>query len=353
MEVTCLDVSNPPAKPVLAIHAGSVRRQAKLEVNSPFVIPHPGSQSGPVEVSLFQQLASQVLPDDGKAEVFCNIPVRTLDGAASQVQLRIRRGDAALTNDGPKGGTNDSIGLTRDYLDHHQLQQRIQSLIQDVLREQPENPYKYMLEQLRKAQAEKSKKDEPTPAAEQASAEAPKQPMAPRPPAQPKPEKTGRNLHSQTKPASDSKAVEVAVPNGVKPPQSQAHAAARYSISLVLRGKSCLAAAEESLRQSARREAAKSMTALVMGAVTQKLIQSTQIETRELARMSVSLSMRGAAVLLTPEYHRALTRWAVHVALRGATDILGLKEDKSRRESIPTPIVFLQSERQGWGDWLK
>lgn len=340
MEVTCLDVSNPPAKPVLAIHAGSVRRQAKLEVNSPFVIPHPGSQSGPVEVSLFQQLASQVLPDNGKPEVFCSIPVRTLDGAASQVQLRIRRGEAVLTKDDPKSGNNDSIGLTRDYLDHHQLQQRIQSLIQDVLREQPENPYKYMLEQLRKTQAEKSTKKDGTPE------EAAKQPLAPRPPEQPKPERTGRNLPSSTKPAN----VEV---RGPKPPESQARAAARYSLGLILRGEPCLAAAKESLRQAARRDASRRMADRVMGVVQQKLVQATQVESRQLARMSISLATRGAAVLLTPEYHRAMTRWAVHVALRGAVKILGMKEDSSRRESIPQPIVFLTSERQGWGDWLR
>jgi hypothetical protein len=112
MEITVLDVTvpsgeSPPTKPVLAIHAGSVRRQAKLEVNQPFVIPHPGSQCGPVEVSVFQQLASYVIDKEEKTESFCNIPVSKADGQSSQVQLRVRRGEAA--NSGKKQKADDDM----------------------------------------------------------------------------------------------------------------------------------------------------------------------------------------------------------------------------------------------------
>lgn len=362
MEVTCLDVSNPLSNAVLAIHAGSVRRQAKLELNSPFIIPQPSSQSGPVEVSLFQQLASGSLPqaDEAKPEVFCNIPFRKSDGDASEVQLRIRRGDAISASDGTKDTTKDSIGLTREYLDHHQLQQRIQSLIQDVLREQPENPYKYMVEQLRKVQAEKAKNEEankPKSQAAEGQADAPTQPMAPRPPSQPKPSKTGRNLQAQTKSLDPKPPSKPSAPQDAAS-RSEAQAAARYSMSMVLRGKPCLAAAEYSLRMAERTQVASAMSAGILGSVKEKLVQqaSQANNSQTLARASVSLAMKGASIFLKPEYHRAVTRWACHLAFRGAATKMGLKrqsESGSRRISIPTPIVFLESERSSWSQWCK
>lgn len=368
MEVTCLEISNPPAKAVLAIHAGSVRRQAKLEVNTPFIIPHPSSQSGPIEVSLFQQLASQVLPEDNTADALCNIPVSQLDGASSQVQLRIRRGDALAPQDGPKQPPVDSIGVTRDYLEHHQLQQRIQSLIQDVLREQPENPYKYMVEQLRRLQAEKSKMEaspmpKPPDAQADTTPEAAK-PLAPRPPAQPKPERTGRNLQSQTK-TPEGKTAEKGATNraqfdsqGMRP-LTAAQSAARYSIGLILRGDACLKAAEESLRCGERMKAAKAISSSVLGLTKEKICAQVEEanDSKSLARASVISSLGRASVLLSPQYHRAVTKWAVHLSLRGAAKILNLKKDSStsqegRRVSIPTPIVFLESRRESWGQWL-
>lgn len=100
------------------------------------------------------------------------------------------------------------------------------------------------------------------------------------------------------------------------------------------------------------------MSSLILGSVKEKLIIQTSKanDSHFLARASVCMSMRGAAVLLTPEYHRAVTRWTVHVALRGAARLMGLKrgsDSGGRRISIPTPIVFLESERSGWGDMLK
>jgi len=253
-----LNVDNSPAKPVLAIHAGSVRRQAKLEVNHPFVIPHPGSQTGSVEVSLFQQLASHVLPDDGRPEAFCHIPVRKLDGTASQVKLRVRRGDLAFAADSPKSPKFDSMGVTRDYLDYHQLQQRIQSLIQDVLREQPEDPYRYMLEQLRKAQAAGGGGGA-TGAEVQA---APVAPTLPRPPGSPPPGRKGRSHAAQLNAVNTDVRGE-ANPAHAKEtlrrraPVTEEQKCALWTVRKVLKSPSCHQAGIESLRAQARKRRAK------------------------------------------------------------------------------------------------
>lgn len=375
MEVTVLDVTNPPTKPVLAIHAGSVRRQAKLEVNQPFVIPHPGSQTGPVEVSLFQQLASCMLPSDSAPEAFCNIPFKKDDGQSSQVKLRVRRGEAV--NAGKKQKTDDDVGLTRDYLDHHQLQQRIQSLIQDVLREQPENPYKYMVEQLRKSQdGTRSKEstqssDQATPApaaAETAAAQpaaapvttqepAPSAPAVPRPPEQPKPSSTrGRNAKLSVKGPEVAKIDDFGDDDASYVPTGEAQVAARFSVTNLLRMPLCQKAAEQSLRNSARSAAAVSMSGLVLNSVKEKIAAEVSQppqkgHVRSLARSSLALAMEGAATLLSPEYQRAVCSWARYVAYRGAGQLLGAT-DQGRRCSMPTPIVFLQTEGGSWGSWL-
>merc|ERR1711879_876792 len=104
---------------------------------------------------------------------------------------------------------NDSTTATRDYLDHHQLQQRIQSLIQDVLREQPADPYRCMLEQLKKGRDQNNKpsvdqpSQPPKAAQEELTSAAPNKeeepshsiseaPLVPRPPEGPPPAKGGR-----------------------------------------------------------------------------------------------------------------------------------------------------------------
>lgn len=358
MEITVLDVTNPPTKPVLAIHAGSVRRQAKLEVNQPFVIPHPGSQTGPVEVSLFQQLASHVLPSDNTPEVFCNIPVKTPNGQSSQVQLRVRRGEAAHADKLQK--TDDSMGVTRDYLDHHQLQQRIQSLIQDVLREQPDNPYKYMLQQLRKTKgANRAEKQE-------------SEPLVPRAPEGPKPDGSrpvagGRmsaakrsSSKEDRKIASFGEDTKIEISLNSKPAgeYAEAHAAARFSVTALLRMPRCKTAAEQSLRNSARVATAESMCGLVVSSVKEKITAEVAkppvpVDFRGLTRASINLVIGNAATLLSPEYHKAVSGWARYIAYRGAGRILGQDmSSQARRCSMPTPIVFLAGEGGAWGSWL-
>lgn len=380
MEVTVLEVSNPPSKPVLAIHAGSVRRQAKLEVNTPFVIPHPGSQTGPVEVSLFQQLTSKVLPNDNKPEALCSIPVKRLDGQPAELQLRIRRGEAAIVTDQAKKEANDTMGMTRDYLDRHQLQQRIQGLIQEVLREQPDNPYKYMVEQLRRSQgngaaigsSSESKESPVTPAKRVEEA---KQPLVPRSPDKPKPDgPRGRNFSGKSSGVSGfSDDIEASMPSSsgktsLQPPSAgryksqpstEVQAAARFSVIQMLHGSACRKAAEQSLRSTARRVCAESLSLLVLNSSKEKVVAEVAAHGRQV-RASMSVAPANV-VLWCPKDKRAMAQWANHMAYRGACSILGYPGfvprrhslfGEQRRQSLPTPFVSLDTEVPAWGSWL-
>jgi hypothetical protein len=348
MEVNVVEAANLPSRPVMAIHAGSVRRQAKLEVNSPFVIPHPGAQCGSMEVTVFHQIASQVLPCENTSESFCSIPVSGRDGGSSMVQLRVRRGEAALaamSTDNVKkpGSAEDSITMTRDYLENHQLQQCIQNLIQDVLRVQPNNPYQYMLEQLRKEKGNRGGESA------QAKSEA-KEPLAPRPPDKPKPENgfRGRSMPSPSKASTTTDA---------PPPGSDyANPAARYSVMLMLNSEACRKVAEESLRDEVRKEVAANMGSLASNAIKDKLVsQASRSDSSE--RRSIA-TLPNPASLDPSLFHRALVKWAAHLSFRGACRINGYSSEVSKatdatesNQALPTPYVFLEAGT-GWGQWL-
>eukprot|EP00927_Polykrikos_kofoidii_P085035 TRINITY_DN9131_c0_g1_i2.p1 TRINITY_DN9131_c0_g1~~TRINITY_DN9131_c0_g1_i2.p1 ORF type:complete len:361 (-),score=65.85 TRINITY_DN9131_c0_g1_i2:131-1213(-) len=153
MEVTILESNNVPDKPVVAVQVGSSPlRQAGLQVGKPIMVPRVGDgQQLPVEVCLFNQLASGALPD-GKEETDYSIPV-SINGAKKEVKLRVTRTPGAEGETIPEspsllGETDRRLG--EEYLDRHDLQVRIQGLVEEVLKEQPGDPFKYMLSLLRK-----------------------------------------------------------------------------------------------------------------------------------------------------------------------------------------------------------
>merc|ERR1712232_61988 len=102
-----------------------------------------------------------------------------------------------------------SMGQTKEYLNQHLLQQHIQVLIQDVLRQQPENPYEYMLEQLKRDFS--SKINEAGGTAYKTAPPVPAPPMVPKPPDKPCPAKKGRNFVAGKRPSNED----------VNPPVSQ------------------------------------------------------------------------------------------------------------------------------------
>lgn len=172
-----------------------------MEVNHTFQLPvDPGSVGKSVEVTLFQHLASHAIPaEDNKKEVICSVPVRTADGGSAEVKLRVRREGKAEEQ------ADQRVAEQRDY-PAEQMEKCVQELLQDVLREQPCDPYRYMQEQLK---ARRSK-----PAAEKA-------PLVPKPPAGPapssaSPRKAQAQAQGQGKPAGDIGGVYVD-PNHFKP----------------------------------------------------------------------------------------------------------------------------------------
>mmetsp|Transcript_99672 Transcript_99672/g.281352 ORF Transcript_99672/g.281352 Transcript_99672/m.281352 type:complete len:394 (-) Transcript_99672:191-1372(-) len=385
MELTVVEAAHVPSKAVLALRTGSVRRQAKLELDQPFVIPHPGSESRDVEVSLFQQLASQTLPDDGMEQTSCTIPVMTSDGNVSQVTLGVRRGAPAAPSEDPTLSVpkaaieKDFVGLTRDYLERHQLQRRIQSLVRDVLIEQPSDPYIFMLELLRNGRSGAGASSQPEgdeasrlaamPASATSSPHAPVSASAPAPPpapAQAQPPKPAQEL--APKPPTGPKAPVSPKPayigRSYKPKTScskdevPSSTVARCMLGLVLRMPECMKVAAESLRDAKRRSISKGMAVAILSSSRENVV----IEAARLSsiRASASAAVRAlykkASVTLSEEY-RAAARFSVcRLAVEGACRIsskssIWSKIDlQDRATSTPSPIVAL-SAQSNWGAW--
>lgn len=169
---------------MLAIQAGGALRHVDLAVNQPFTLPNQGLQDGRVKVSLYQQLGTQVVQEADEPEFYCNVPVRSLNGSVSQVKLRLRRNGRGADSQA------STVGID-EYLSKHQLEQCIQNLFEDVLRKQPEDPYRCMIAQLRKLQGDKGGRK---PAVEEVSSKKPAPPAEPCPKSRPSPAAKGRSM---------------------------------------------------------------------------------------------------------------------------------------------------------------
>jgi hypothetical protein len=356
MEVTVLDALNAPLRPVLTIHTGSVRRQAKLEVNQPFIIPSPNVPNSTVEVALFQQLASQLLPDDGKAEAVADIPVRKPDGTASQVKLGVKRGNAMPA--APKPSSQDPLSATRDYLDQHQLQQKIQNLIQDVLHNQPDDPYRYMLQQLKRnkarplGQLDGKQEDSALAGATESLG------LVPRPPDQPKP--TGGSPRKGR--SSGSKADQGVLPRGA----SEAQEAARWALRRVFQLPELLCEAEKSCRQHLQMCQSLTIASAVLTVARDKAAGvgqavSTPASRSQETRASVGKLYENAAFYNSQQFRTGLTRWTLKLCYRSAANRIGSSDeireacfeaDSRRRVSLPQPYVYLEAGGSNWSAWL-
>jgi len=295
MEVTILEAHNPPAMPVLAVQAGTVRGQMKLERNRAFRLPHPGSDAQDVSITLFEQIASQVLSvEEGENSKTYEIPCKRDDGIASKVKLQIRRSPPDPTKQGA-----DFCGASKEYLEQHRVQQLVQALIQDVLKAQPANPYRYMLDRLRSSgPSDAPAQDTATPSADVLGASGVPVPV---PPASPPPGATpsfrrGRHQAAAKPAAGTDDAAQETSEDSARHRRSDARVAARASIDLLLRSSSDLSCAMGSARErrSEARSAARVSIDLILGGLcpsiggslnsAREIRQAARAEARSLQR---------------------------------------------------------------------
>jgi len=423
MEVTLLEVEGDKGllELPLRVRIGGSEKYAQFKVGRPVLLPYPPSSrwpaspnvssSGgteeeptPVEVSLYEETGSQVLaalPGGGvldeltPLQSFCSIPVHRRDGAASSLDLQIKRGGLH-----PRSGRSPTGKVSaEERRDRHM--QRVQMLVQDVLRDRPKDPCLYMLEQLRRLQAASPKaRRPPLPKAEELTAEgdrwAPTRSPArspvpfdsevricskgsgaaanasilnaltplstkrdgicggkaagPRPPDSPRHGRnngrsfmhgiatrifggsssgsSGEGAGSGEGPSSPT-SVMASVSEGTERSLSQVQTEARFSLSLILRGPACSAAAESSIKQKVQNEIAERLTTLSIQAVRERLVAEAEAGIQpQRSRPPTALRNRGS----------------------GSTRAVQPPLDE-HVQSLPTPIVML-NHSSNWSGWL-
>jgi len=338
---------------MLFLRVGPSRQHAPLEVNRLIWLPHPGHPQAPVEVRLFDHLASHSLQvqADSSREVRIPIPDR-VDAAGSQVCLRVRQhaGHARrlAAEAMSSSGTLLSPGAKRRGREEgfDRSLEWIQDLVQQVLREQPDDPCRFMLQQCRQRLAASTSSSSSsgsggiaspfsgigrissgaggdgsrvlqngaTACAASASAVAiradisPSLAAKPRPPSKPCPGRTGMaGFRRQV--AAAGPALADAAPVGDSDAES-----------------------EESLRDRARAAVSGKMAALVIGRVRQRLLGESRAG--------------GVSRCASRSGRRRSTH--TRVSLSEACDLVSA----SAGDALPTPIVSLGAERNSWGQWL-
>lgn len=192
MEVTLLDTggdggdsgsTGSSSQPLqLRVRVGGAEQFCQLQVGQSLLLPRaplaawPASPAGPssahslfaveeqqpAEVTLYELVGSQTLqpapvggllePDEVLKQSLSVLVRRP--ASASQLDLRFQRGGSA-EEDG--SGTGAGSQLTDEARQRDLNMRRLQSLVQDVLRDRPQDPRSYMLDQLRRLQALSSK----------------------------------------------------------------------------------------------------------------------------------------------------------------------------------------------------
>lgn len=207
MEVTVVSAQGAPEGSILSIRAGGARRQGPINSKHPFRFPVAPTAGGPFKIDLLGPIATTRMvprPDedtysttfttgDGKViTVDLNVQA-TGEGAApaasdSMEPLKVAA-ESALDGATPnKASKRHNIALeARSYLDDHQLTNFIQSMLQGLLKEKPEDPYAWMARQLQGADRPNKPPPKPKPApkapepAAAAAAPAPASAAAPAP----------------------------------------------------------------------------------------------------------------------------------------------------------------------------
>lgn len=197
-----LEAQNMPKKTVVAIRMGGSLRHVDMALNTPFNVPVHGLQDNRIKVSLYEQLGTQIIPDAAdELESEVTVPVRSPDGACSQVKLKVRRGQDLST--GPNFRTS-SIDV-EDYLGHHQLEARMQSLFEIVLKQQPQDPYRCMIEELQRVKESGEGAPLSLTDAKSSSVKTPSAPVGPPPAnARPRPMKAAQSKQSREEQAIDA-----------------------------------------------------------------------------------------------------------------------------------------------------
>mmetsp|Transcript_53899 Transcript_53899/g.115764 ORF Transcript_53899/g.115764 Transcript_53899/m.115764 type:complete len:431 (+) Transcript_53899:117-1409(+) len=147
MELSVLEVTGAPSKALLAISSGSVRRTSDLAIGQPMLIPvEVAGGDAKLSISLLKHLGSAVMPGDLPDKEIFAVPIAGGDG--KEVKLQATRRSAP--SEPPKASESEPAPKEPwHYLGYQEIQNVVQRLFDEVLRDRPAEPYKFMADRLR------------------------------------------------------------------------------------------------------------------------------------------------------------------------------------------------------------
>mmetsp|Transcript_33137 Transcript_33137/g.60766 ORF Transcript_33137/g.60766 Transcript_33137/m.60766 type:complete len:237 (+) Transcript_33137:98-808(+) len=154
MEVSVLEVQNVPSTAYISISSGSVHQQAHLEVGKPLLFPAKAAE-GKISVSLYEQLGTATMASQKGKEDVVVMPVKSGSGITTQVKLRTRCPDGRPPSMDDSNGSQGLPSASWQYLGQNDLQNVVSSLLHEVLRDRPQNPYAFMAGKLKQHRGKK------------------------------------------------------------------------------------------------------------------------------------------------------------------------------------------------------
>ncbi|CAE7368396.1 unnamed protein product [Symbiodinium sp. CCMP2456] len=168
MEVLLKDTKGVSPETIISIRAGSTRRQVPVSLaDKPFKFPCQLSECGAIKVDFMTVTASAraILRPEGEQDVQLKMVKKSSSEEAvpaeeAEVSLLVRSssGEGASTAVSPEERAAKKRGLasaTEEYLSKHGVLTFIQGVLQGVIRDRPEDPYKYVADQFASASVSK------------------------------------------------------------------------------------------------------------------------------------------------------------------------------------------------------
>lgn len=163
MEVQVIHAENVPEGSLLSIRAGTTRRQAGADPQQRFRFPKgQEAVSDPLKIDVLSPLGGSRLVLKGGEERY-TVPIKSADGSRTMnITLEVK---GAVVNgmklpsaipspikesqEKGEGGRRHLAALqAREYLDEHSVLQVVQSLLQDICKKRPKDPWQYMQQHL-------------------------------------------------------------------------------------------------------------------------------------------------------------------------------------------------------------
>mmetsp|Transcript_102139 Transcript_102139/g.234020 ORF Transcript_102139/g.234020 Transcript_102139/m.234020 type:complete len:1412 (+) Transcript_102139:38-4273(+) len=149
MEVEVVGAKNVPAQALLSMRIGSVRRQAAVQLNDPCAFSASGSPDVLRLEMLIKDPKSHVVSLAGLQPSHDVVETVEFENGAS-IDLRVfcaRRGPPQRESMASK---HKAAIFAKEYLDEHDVQHTLQSMVQHLLRDKPASPFEFMAEFLKK-----------------------------------------------------------------------------------------------------------------------------------------------------------------------------------------------------------